>query len=208
MRPVRILVVDDHPIVRDGIVGVFAQDADQFEVVGVAGDGQELLDRIATESVDVVLLDLRMPGMGGVEAIRRLRAGGSGVRIVVLTTFDSDDDVLPAIEAGADGYLLKDTSGAELKHAVREAHAGRPVIVSEVAAALIRRASRPQPARLSVRELEVLRLVASGATNREAGDALFISETTVKTHLMHLFDKLGVNDRAAAVHEAHKRRLL
>lgn len=204
---IRLIVVDDHPIVRDGIVGVFAGD-DDFEVVGVAFDGIELLELTQTLEVDVVLLDLRMPRMGGVEAIRALRAKHHPARIVVLTTFDTDDDVLPAIEAGADGYLLKDTSGAELRHAVRQAHAGRPVIVSEVAAALMRRESCPKPVRLSERELDVLRLVASGRTNREAGDELFISETTVKTHLMHLFDKLGVNDRAAAVHEAHKRGLL
>lgn len=204
---IRLIVVDDHPIVRDGIVGVFAGD-DDFEVVGVASDGIELLELTQTLEVDVVLLDLRMPRMGGVEAIRALRAKHHPARIVVLTTFDTDDDVLPAIEAGADGYLLKDTSGAELRHAVRQAHAGRPVIVSEVAAALMRRESCPKPVRLSERELDVLRLVASGRTNREAGDELFISETTVKTHLMHLFDKLGVNDRAAAVHEAHKRGLL
>lgn len=204
---IRLIVVDDHPIVRDGIVGVFAGD-DDFEVVGVASDGIELLELTQTLEVDVVLLDLRMPRVGGVEAIRALRAKHHPARIVVLTTFDTDDDVLPAIEAGADGYLLKDTSGAELRHAVRQAHAGRPVIVSEVAAALMRRESCPKPVRLSERELDVLRLVASGRTNREAGDELFISETTVKTHLMHLFDKLGVNDRAAAVHEAHKRGLL
>ncbi|WP_106848891.1 response regulator transcription factor [Blastococcus sp. Marseille-P5729] len=207
MTPIRILVVDDHPIVRDGIVGVFAGD-DGFDVIGVARDGLELLEQLQSAKPDVILLDLRMPRMGGVAAIRRIRESGCPVRIVVLTTFDSDDDVLPAIEAGADGYLLKDTSGVELKHAVREAHGGRPVIVSEVAAALMRRASRPRPVRLSDRELEVLRLVAGGATNREAGDALFISETTVKTHLMHLFEKLGVNDRAAAVHEAHRRGML
>lgn len=203
---VRIVVTDDHPIVRDGIVGVFGAD-DAFDVVGVAGDGVELLELLRTTECDVVLLDLRMPRMGGVEAIRGIRAAGIPVRVVVLTTFDTDDDVLPAIEAGADGYLLKDTSAAELKHAVREAHAGRPVIVSEVAAALMRRSSRTE-VRLSAREQEVLRLVASGATNREAADSLYISETTVKTHLMHLFGKLGVNDRAAAVHEAHKRGLL
>lgn len=207
MTPIRVVVVDDHSIVRDGIVGVFAASA-EFEVVGVAGDGWEALTVTSETDPDVVLMDLRMPGLDGVETIRELRRRGPRPRVVVLTTFDSDDTVLPAIDAGADGYLLKDTSAAELKRAVRDAHEGRPAIVSEVAAALMRRAqSEPGPT-LTDREAQVLRLVADGATSKEIGDRLYISETTVKTHLSHLFAKLDVRDRAAAVHVAHQRGLL
>ena len=205
--PIRLMLVDDHPVVRDGLHGVFAADED-FEVVAEAGDGQEALARAARVEVDVVLLDLRMPRMGGVETIRALATQAPGVRVLVLTTFDSDSDVLPAIEAGATGYLLKDASAAELRSGVRAAHAGQSVLAPSVAGKLIGQVRRPAKATLSPREAEVLRLVASGATNRQAAHALFVSEATVKTHLLHLYEKLGVNDRAAAVSEAYKRGLL
>ena len=155
-----------------------------------------------------MLMDLRMPVLGGVDTIRRLARDAPGVRVLVLTTFDSDSDVLPAIEAGATGYLLKDASAAELRNGVRAAHAGQSVLSPSVAGKLIGQVRRPAKATLSPREAEVLRLVASGATNRQAAHALFVSEATVKTHLLHLYEKLGVNDRAAAVSEAYKRGLL
>jgi len=204
---IRLMLVDDHPVVRDGLHGVFAADPD-FEVVAEAGDGKEALARAAGVAVDVVLMDLRMPGMGGVEAIRALAARWPSVRVLVLTTFDTDRDVLPAIEAGATGYLLKDASASELKDAVRAAHAGRPVLAPSVAGRLIGQVRRGPDAALSPREVEVLRLVAAGTTNREAARQLLISEATVKTHLLHLYDKLGVSDRAAAVSEAYQRGLL
>ncbi len=205
--PIRLMLVDDHPVVRDGLHGVFAADED-FEVVAEAGDGQEALARAARVEVDVVLLDLRMPRMGGVETIRALATQAPDVRVLVLTTFDTDRDVLPAIEAGATGYLLKDASAAELKSAVRAAYAGQPVLAPSVAGRLIGQVRRGPDSALSPREVEVLRLVAAGTTNRETARRLLISEATVKTHLLHLYEKLGVNDRAAAVSEAYQRGLL
>ena len=205
--PIRLMLVDDHPVVRDGLHGVFAADED-FEVVAEAGDGQEALARAARVEVDVVLLDLRMPRMGGVETIRALATQAPDVRVLVLTTFDTDRDVLPAIEAGATGYLLKDASAAELKAAVRAAYAGQPVLAPSVAGRLIGQVRRGPDSALSPREVEILRLVAAGTTNRETARRLLISEATVKTHLLHLYEKLGVNDRAAAVSEAYQRGLL
>ncbi len=205
--PIRLMLVDDHPVVRDGLHGVFAADED-FEVVAEAGDGQEALARAARVEVDVVLLDLRMPRLGGVETIRALATQAPDVRVLVLTTFDTDRDVLPAIEAGATGYLLKDASAAELKAAVRAAYAGQPVLAPSVAGRLIGQVRRGPDSALSPREVEVLRLVAAGTTNRETARRLLISEATVKTHLLHLYEKLGVNDRAAAVSEAYQRGLL
>lgn len=207
MSPIRVLIVDDHPVVRDGLRGLFANDPG-VEVVGEAGDGREALREATLTPVDVILMDLRMPGMGGVEAITRLRRRGHPARILVLTTFDTDRDVLPAIEAGATGYLLKDAPREELLRAVRAAHEGKPVLAPSVATALMGRVGTPEPGRLSARELEVLRLVAGGASNRAAARALFVSEATIKTHLAHLYDKLGVRDRAAAVAVAYERGLL
>ena len=202
---IRLLIVDDHPIVRDGLRGVFSADPD-FEVVGEASNGTEAIARAGT--ADVVLMDLRMPEMGGVEAITHLRRTHPDVRVLVLTTFDTDSDVLPAIEAGATGYLLKDAPRDELMRAVRSAHRGESVLSPSVAGRLMGRVRRPVDGTLSNREREVLALVADGTTNREAARRLFVSEATIKTHLLHIYDKLGVRDRAAAVSEAYKRGLL
>jgi DNA-binding NarL/FixJ family response regulator len=202
---IRLLIVDDHPIVRDGLRGVFAAEPD-LEVVGEAANGAEAIRRAG--EADVVLMDLRMPQMGGVEAITRLRDTCPGVRVLVLTTFDTDSDVLPAIEAGATGYLLKDAPREELLRAVRSAYRGESVLSPSVAGRLMGRVRRPADGTLSKREREVLALVADGTTNREAARRLFVSEATIKTHLLHIYDKLGVRDRAAAVGEAYKRGLL
>jgi DNA-binding NarL/FixJ family response regulator len=210
MTPIKLLIVDDHPIVRDGLRGVFSGDP-EFEVVGEAGDGAEAVARATSPdgpAVDVVLMDLRMPRMGGVEAIGALRAAGSSAHVLVLTTYDTDRDVLPAIEAGATGYLLKDSPREELLRGVRAAFRGEPVLAPSVAGRLMGQMRKPATDALSQRELEVLRLVAGGGTNREVARTLFISEATVKTHLLHLYDKLGVRDRASAVAEAYKRELL
>jgi DNA-binding NarL/FixJ family response regulator len=153
-------------------------------------------------------MDLRMPEMGGVEAITRLRRTAPAVRVLVLTTYDTDSDVLPAIEAGATGYLLKDAPREELIRAVRAAFAGEAVLSPAVASRLMGQVRKPPPEVLSQRELEVLALIADGATNRQAAAKLFVSEATVKTHLLHIYEKLGVRDRAAAVAEAYRRRLL
>jgi DNA-binding NarL/FixJ family response regulator len=206
---IRLLIVDDHPIVRDGLRAVFESEA-AFEVVGQAADGAEAVERAPVLAADVVLMDLRMPRMGGVEAIRQLRKRAPEIRVLVLTTFDSDADVLPAVEAGATGYLLKDAPRDELLRAVHAAYLGQAVLAPSVAQKLLGRVREPAvPAEsLTERELKVLTLVASGATNREAAKALFISEATVKTHLLHAYAKLGVRDRAAAVAEAYRRGLL
>ena len=206
-RPIRLLIVDDHPVVRGGLRGMFAGDPG-FEVVGEAGNGKEAVERAAALRADVVLMDLRMPEMGGVEAIRRLRETAPTVSVLVLTTYDTDDDVLPAIEAGAIGYLLKDAPREELMRAVRAAFQGDAVLAPSVARRLLGQVRQPAQDALSERELDVLRLIAGGASNREAATQLFISESTVKTHLLHIYEKLGVRDRAAAVSEAYKRRLL
>ena len=210
---IRVLIVDDHPVVRDGLRGVIDGEAD-MSVVGEAGHGAEALARLAGSGADVVLMDLRMPTMGGVEAIRELRRTAPDVRVLVLTTFDTDSDVLPAIEAGATGYLLKDTPREELLRAVRAAHRGEAVLSPAVAGRLMgsvrdrsSEQATPQEA-LSARELQVLRLVAEGATNRDAAKQLFISEATVKTHLLHIYAKLEVRDRASAVAAGYQRGLL
>jgi DNA-binding NarL/FixJ family response regulator len=205
--PIRLLIVDDHPVVRDGLRGLFADDPD-FQVVGEAANGAEAVARVERVGADVVLMDLRMPEMGGVEAIERLREVSPAVRVLVLTTYDTDSDVLPAVEAGATGYLLKDAPREELIRAVRAAFAGEAVLSPAVARRLMGQVRKPPPEALSQRELEVLALIADGATNRRAAAKLFVSEATVKTHLLHIYEKLGVRDRAAAVAEAYRRRLL
>jgi DNA-binding NarL/FixJ family response regulator len=206
MSPIRLLIVDDHPIMRDGLRGVFTDDA-EFEVVGEAGDGAEAVRLAQRLDVDVILMDLRMPTMGGVEAITRLRELRHPARVLILTTYDTDRDVLPAINAGATGYLLKDAPRDELLRAVRAAHAGQSVLAPSVASTLIGLVGTNGPDALSPRELEVLRLVADGATNQVAARRLLVSETTIKTHLLHIYTKLGVRDRAAAVSVAYTRGL-
>jgi len=205
--PIRLLVVDDHPVVRDGLCSMFARDP-EFVVLGEAADGAEAV-RLARElRPDVILMDLRMPGMDGVAAISELAARGVAARVLVLTTYDTDSHVLPAIEAGATGYLLKDAPRAELLRAVRAAAHGEAALSPAVAARLMSRVRTPAAGPLSQRELEVLELVAAGSTNREAAARLFITEATVKTHLLNIYAKLGVSDRAAAVAEAFSRGLL
>ncbi|GAA2890265.1 response regulator [Nonomuraea rubra] len=204
--PVRLIIVDDHPIVRDGLRGIL--DTDDIEIVGEAADGPEALAVALRTAPDLVLLDLRMPKMTGAEVIRLLREQQPGIHVLVLTTFDDDADVLPAIEQGATGYLLKDTPRAELRRAVLAAAAGETVLSPTVAGILTRKAQEPEPRTLSPRELEVMRFIARGATNREVAGKLFITEATVKTHLLHVFAKLGVKDRAAAVAVAYELGLL
>jgi DNA-binding NarL/FixJ family response regulator len=204
---IRVLIADDHPVVRNGLRGAFAGEPD-IEVAGEAGDGREAVDRAVGLGVDVVLMDLRMPGTNGVQAIAALRRTAPDIRVLVVTTFDSETDVLPAIEAGATGYLLKDATPEELVRAVRAAHRGESVLSPSVAGQLMGHVRRPTGLALSRRELEVLRHVAEGAANREVARRLFIGEASVKTHLLHIYDKLGVRDRAAAVGEAYRRGLL
>ncbi|SEG88734.1 DNA-binding response regulator, NarL/FixJ family, contains REC and HTH domains [Thermomonospora echinospora] len=204
---IRLLIVDDHPIVRGGLRAAFETEPD-IEVAGEAATGREGIERAAALGVDVVLMDLRMPEMDGVAAITALRSSHPGIKTLVLTTFDGDVDVLPAIEAGATGYLLKDAPTEELLRAVRAAAAGEPVLSPSVASRLMGQVRRPVKAALTDREIQVLTLVAGGASNRQAAAKLFISEASIKTHLLHIYDKLGVRDRAAAVGEAYRRGLL
>jgi DNA-binding NarL/FixJ family response regulator len=205
--PIRLLIADDHPVVRDGLSGMFARDPG-FEVLGEAGDGAEAVRLAKALTPDVILMDLRMPGMDGLTAITELARQGITARVLVLTTYDTDSYVLPAIEAGATGYLLKDAPRAELLRAVRAAAQGQAVLSPTVATRLMSRVREPETKPLSRRELEILELVAAGTTNRDAAANLLISEATVKTHLQNIYAKLGVGDRAAAVAEAFNRGLL
>jgi DNA-binding NarL/FixJ family response regulator len=207
MSPVRLLVADDHPVVRDGIVGMVSSDP-SIVVVGEAADGAEAVALARALLPDVVLMDLRMPGTDGVSAIHELARWEVPSRVVVLTTYDSDADVLPAIEAGATGYLLKDATRQELVRAVHAAARGDAVLAPSVASRLVSRIRTAEASLLTSRELEVLALVADGATNREAGARLHLSEATVKTHLLSVYSKLGVGDRASAVAEGFRRGLL
>jgi DNA-binding NarL/FixJ family response regulator len=204
---ITLLIVDDHPVVRDGLRGIFSGDS-RFEVLGEAATGAEAITLAQAHQPDVVLMDLRMPEVDGVAAIAELARRGVPSRILVLTTYDTDRDVLPAIEAGATGYLLKDAPREELFRAVEAAARGQAVLSPAVATRLMGQMRAPVAESLSQRELEVLGLIARGSTNREAAAALFISEATVKTHLLHVYAKLGVNDRAAAVAVAFERGLL
>jgi DNA-binding NarL/FixJ family response regulator len=204
---ITLLLVDDHPVVRDGLNGMFATDP-EFEVVGQAADGSEAIALARKLKPDVILMDLRMPGMDGVQAITELVNKGTTSRILVLTTYDTDAYVLPAIEAGATGYLLKDAPRDELIAAVRAAAQGESALSPSVATRLVTKVRTPDVAALSRREVEVLELVAAGNGNSEIAAKLFISTATVKTHLLNVYGKLGVSDRAAAVAEAYNRRLL
>ncbi|WP_155338713.1 response regulator [Acrocarpospora corrugata] len=204
---IRVMIVDDHPVVREGLRGML--DADPgIEVAGEAGSGDEAVARSRELKPDVTLMDLRMPGGDGVSAITRILADRPRARIIVLTTYESDQDIVRAVEAGAAGYLLKDTSRADLLGAIAAAARGETVLSPSVATKLVTRLRAPVAESLSPRETQVLSLVARGLTNAEIGRELFISETTVKTHLLRVFGKLGVSDRTAAVTTALQRGLL
>jgi DNA-binding NarL/FixJ family response regulator len=206
---VRVLLVDDHPVVRAGLHGMLSAEPD-LEVVAEAGSGDEAVVLAARHRPDVVLMDLRMPGMDGATATARIAAELPEVKVLVLTTYDTDGDIVRAVEAGAAGYLLKDTPREQLADAVRAAARGETVLAPPVAAKLMTRMRGPAPeaATLTVRETEVLALVARGRTNADIGRELHISEATVKTHLIRIFAKLEVDDRTAAVTAALRRGLL
>jgi DNA-binding NarL/FixJ family response regulator len=203
----KVLLVDDHPVVREGLRGMIDAEAD-LTVVGEAGSGAEAIVMAQSLQPDVVLMDLRMPDVDGVTATERILALLPTTRIVVVTTYESDTDILRAVEAGAAGYLLKDVSRTELADAIRDAARGKTVLAPSVADRLVRFVRQPSSATLSTREVEVLGLVAVGKTNADIGRELHISEATVKTHLLRAFNKLGVSDRTAAVTTAMSMGLL
>lgn len=204
---IRLLLVDDHPVVREGLRGMLSGQPD-FVVVGEADDGNEGVALAAQLQPDVVLMDLRMPGLDGVGAIRQIVERKIPTHVLVLTTYDSDADIVRAIEAGATGYLLKDAPRQELFRAVRAAAKGESALAPAVASRLLGRMRAPAEEQLSEREVEVLQLVAKGNSNRLVGRALHISEATVKTHLVHIFGKLNVSDRTSAVTVALERGIL
>ncbi|MEV4249192.1 response regulator transcription factor [Streptosporangium canum] len=203
----RLFLVDDHPVVRAGLVALLGGEHD-MEVVGEAADGEDALRGIASREPDVVLMDLQLgEGIDGVEATRRVRELPSPPQVLVLTTYETDADIVRAIDAGATGYLLKACPPEELFQGIRAAARGETVLSPRVATRMMRRMRDPGPA-LSAREVEILELLASGAGNREIARRLFITEATVKTHLVHIYGKLGVDTRTAAVTAAVERRLI
>ncbi|TCC38126.1 response regulator [Kribbella speibonae] len=207
MAEISLLLVDDHPVVRNGLRGMF-ESTPGFTVLAEASNGVEAVELAADLDPDVILMDLRMPGGGGLDAITELTRRGIRSKVLVLTTWDTDTDTLPAIEAGATGYLLKDAPQDELFNAVRQAAAGRTVLSPAVASRLVSAVRSPAPSPLAARERQVLELVAKGTSNRDIARELFISEATVKTHLSHVFTKLGVTDRAAAVAKGYEQGIL
>ncbi len=212
-RSIRILVADDHPVVREGLVAMLSREPD-IDVIGEAGDGQEAVERAASLGPDVVLMDLQMPRLSGVDAIRRIREQHPGMQVLVLTTYGDDDSIFQGIAAGARGYLLKDAPRDELFRAVRAVARGESLLQPAVATRLLDRFSRgggrsaPPQETLTEREIDVLRLLAKGSANKEIGKRLHISESTVKTHVANIFQKLDVSDRTEAVTVALTRGLI
>ena len=202
----RVLLVDDHPVVRAGLRALLDNHR-EISVVAEASDALGAQQRSRGEDIDVVVMDIQMgPGPTGIDATRAIRAAG-GPPVVILTTYDTQVDILAALEAGAIGYLLKDAPPESLRQAVIDAAAGRPILSPQVTAQLVARTTQPSTA-LSPRELEILKLAATGASNRGMAKQLFISEATVKTHLVHIYNKLGVDNRTAAIDRARIQRII
>ena len=209
---IRILIADDHPIVRQGIAAVIDREPD-LEVVGEAGDGAEAVEQAKALSPDVILMDLQMPKMDGAEAIKRLGDEAPEIKVIILTTYDTDDYIFRGLESGARGYLLKDAPPEEVVRAVRVAYRGESLIEPRIASRLLDRIDRlggasAGDAGLSEREVEVLSLLANGSTNKQIAAELYIGESTVKTHVLHIFGKLDVSDRTAAVMEAARKGII
>ncbi|WP_067462654.1 response regulator [Actinomadura macra] len=203
----RVIVVDDHSVMRAGVVALLAAEPG-IEIVGEAGDGREAVELVERLCPDVALIDLRMPVLDGAAATEAIVAGGGGTRVLILTTYDTDSEIERAIEAGAIGYLLKDTTREQLADAIRSAARGETVLAPRVAERLVARMRRPAPVPLTAREVDVLNGVADGLSNADIGRRLVIAEATVKTHLLRVFAKLDVGDRTHAVVVAMERGLL
>jgi DNA-binding NarL/FixJ family response regulator len=207
---IRILIADDHPIVRDGLTAVLSTQPD-FQIIGTAGDGEEVLRRVSTLHPDVLLLDLEMPRLDGVETLRRLAAAGQPIRTIVFTAFDTDDRIIEAVQAGAQGYLLKGAPREELFNAIRIVHAGGSLLQPVVATRLLGRLQQndaASPDALTPRELEVLQLVAQGLPNKEIAARLVITERTAKFHVSSIMSKLGATNRTEMVALANQRGLI
>ena len=206
-QKIRIILADDHPVVRDGLKGMIASQED-LSVVGEAGDGEELVRLAGEVAADVALVDLRMPVLDGASAIARLQQSSPALHVLVLTTYDSDADIRRAVEAGATGYLLKDAPREELFRAIRGTAQGDTYLSPAVASRLVDQVRSPDRDELSPREVEVLSLVAQGSANKEIARVLRLSEATVKSHLLHIFEKLGAADRTHAVTIAARRGII
>jgi len=209
---IRIVIADDHPVVRQGLATVLGQE-EGLEVVGQAANGLEAVDQARKLQPDIILMDLQMPEMDGVEAIEEIKMETSDIGIIILTTYDTDDYIFRGIEAGARGYLLKDSTPEEVIKAIHTVHKGESMIQPRVASRLLDRFSQlshdsvPEEV-LSPREVQVLQLIAKSAVNKEIASELFIGESTVKTHIIHIFNKLGVKGRTEAVTEGAKRGII
>ena len=211
---IRVLLVDDHPVVRSGLRALL-EGLDGVRVVGEAADGAEALDIVTAsrqqndpdvEAIDVVVMDIEMPGLNGISTTQRLKEQ-NGPPVLILTTYDTQSDVMAAVDAGAKGYLLKDAEPEKLRQAILDTAAGKQTLSTEIAALLMHRMQQPQQS-LSSREIELLELLATGATNKQLAQSLFISEATVKTHLVHIYQKLNVTNRTAAIDTARSQRLI
>lgn len=203
-QPIRVLLVDDHPVVRTGLRALL-EGFEGVQVVGEAADGTEALTKVA-DGIDVVVMDIEMPGLDGITTTERITAQ-NGPPVLILTTYDTQSDVLAAVDAGAKGYLLKDAAPEKLRRAILDTAAGKPTLSAEVAALLMNRMQQPRLS-LSTREVELLAQLATGATNKQLAKSLFISEATVKTHLVHIYQKLGVTNRTSAINMAREQRLI
>lgn len=204
---IRLVVVDDHPVVRHGLVSMLRYEPD-MQVVGEAGDGAEAVRIILEQAPDVVLLDLRLPQLSGIEVMKQTRAQVPHTRFLVLTTYDTDEYIVPALSAGAQGYLLKDALPEELTRAIRTLAAGGSPLEPAVAARLLTSMNDAAPEELSAREMDVLKLLVAGASNKVIAAQLNVSENTIKSHLSHIFDKLQVQSRAEAVAVALQRGIV
>ena len=205
-NPIKIFVTDDHPVVRDGLIALLETQAD-FEIVGAADGGEETIAKLSELKVDILFLDLGLPGMNGVEVINKLKAFKNKVNIIVFTVYDTDDRIIAAIKAGAKGYLLKGASREEIYQAVRVVHSGQSLIQPVIASKLFNHLSHSQE-KLSLRELDVLHWVVKGFTNQEIAEKLFITERTVKFHVSSILSKLGAQNRTEAVQIAVKKGVI